>query len=102
MKKILLVCDLGMSTSMMVKKMQQAAAERQLEVEICAKSLREFNEAIQVFDVALLGPQVRYKLPECEKIAVQHNKKVACIDMMAYGTLKGDKVLDQALALIDG
>ncbi|MEG2114634.1 MAG: PTS sugar transporter subunit IIB, partial [Hafnia sp.] len=41
-------------------------------------------------------------LPECEKIAQEQGKQIACIDMMAYGTMKGDKVLDQALALIEG
>jgi len=101
MKKILLVCDLGMSTSMMVKKMQDEAQKRGLAVEICAKSVRDYKTCAAEFDVALLGPQIRYKLPECEKIAQQHGKKIACIDMMAYGTMKGDKVLDQALALMD-
>ncbi|EMA7645966.1 PTS sugar transporter subunit IIB [Yersinia enterocolitica] len=102
MKKILLVCDLGMSTSLMVKKMQEAAKNRELNVEICAKSVRDYKSCAAEFDVALLGPQIRYKLPECEKIAIEHGKKIACIDMMAYGTMKGDKVLDQALALIEG
>ncbi|MBB3324293.1 MULTISPECIES: PTS sugar transporter subunit IIB [Atlantibacter] len=101
MKKILLVCDLGMSTSMMVKKMQDEAHQRGLDLEICAKSVRDYKTSAAEFDVALLGPQIRYKLPECEKIAQQHGKKIACIDMMAYGTMKGDKVLDQALALMD-
>ena len=101
MKKILLVCDLGMSTSLLVKKMQEAAKARGIDAEICAKSIREYKTAVTEFDVALLGPQIRYKLAECEKIAQKHHKKVACIDMMAYGTMKGDKVLDQALALIE-
>ncbi|SFN41711.1 PTS system glucosamine dimer-specific IIB component, Lac family [Izhakiella capsodis] len=101
MKKILLICDLGMSTSLMVKKMQAAAEARGLLVEITAKSVNDYKMCVDEFDVALLGPQIRYKLPECQKIADEHGKKVACIDMMAYGTLKGDKVLDQALALIE-
>lgn len=101
MKKILLVCDLGMSTSLMVRKMQEAAKARGIEAEICAKSIRDYKTAVTEFDIALLGPQIRYKLVECEKIAHEHNKKIACIDMMAYGTMQGDKVLDQALALIE-
>lgn len=101
MKKILLICDLGMSTSMMVKKMQEAAKARGIEVEITAKSVRDYKACVSDFDVALLGPQIRYKLAECQQIAASAGKKVECIDMMAYGTLKGDKVLDQALALID-
>lgn len=101
MKKILLICDLGMSTSLMVKKMQEAAKVRGIEAEITAKSVRDYKACVADFDVALLGPQIRYKLAECQQIAAAAGKKVECIDMMAYGTLKGDKVLDQALALID-
>ncbi|WP_338561352.1 PTS sugar transporter subunit IIB [Erwinia sp. E_sp_B04_7] len=101
MKKILLLCDLGMSTSLMVKKMQEAAKARGTDAEICARSVRDYKTIVHEYDVALLGPQVRYKLAECEKIAIEHNRKIACIDMMAYGTLKGDRVLDQALALIN-
>lgn len=39
MKTILLVCNAGMSTSMLVKKMQDAAKTMGVEVEISAKSL---------------------------------------------------------------
>ncbi len=46
MKKILLVCDLGMSTSLVVKRMQKAAA----------KGVQEFNTAIANYDCALPGP----------------------------------------------
>lgn len=55
MKKILLVCDLGMSTSLMVKKMQEAAKNQGIEVEICAKSVRDYKTCVAEFDVALLG-----------------------------------------------
>lgn len=57
MKKILLVCDLGMSTSLVVKRMQEAAAKRELDVEIQAKGISDFKNAINNFDCALLGPQ---------------------------------------------
>ena len=36
MTNILLVCSAGMSTSMMVKKMQEAAEEKKIEAEIWA------------------------------------------------------------------
>ena len=39
MKNILLVCNAGMSTSMLVKKMQSSAEERSIEAHIEAKSL---------------------------------------------------------------
>jgi PTS system cellobiose-specific IIB component len=100
MKKILLVCDLGMSTSLVVKRMQEAAAKRDLEVEIAAKGVQEFKTAIASYDCALLGPQIAYMLAECQQIAGPLNKKVETINMMDYGMVNGDKILDHALRLV--
>lgn len=101
MKKILLCCSAGMSTSMLVKKMEQAAEGRGLECQIEALAVNAFNEAILEYDVCLLGPQVRFQLEELKKIAADHGKTVAAISPQDYGMMKGDAVLDQALALID-
>ncbi len=101
MKKIFLCCSAGMSTSMLVKKMEKVASERQLEVEIAAIPMSGFDEAIETYDVCLLGPQVKFKLADFQKQAAELNKKVAAIDPMAYGMMKGDQVLDQALSLIE-
>ncbi|MFC1234253.1 PTS sugar transporter subunit IIB [Vibrio sp. F74] len=100
MKKILLCCSAGMSTSMLVKKMRQEADARGLECLIEARSVNVFEEMIQEFDVCLLGPQVRFQLDDLQDVANQYNKKVAVIPSLAYGMMKGSEVLDQALSLI--
>ena len=61
MKKILLLCAAGMSTSLMVKKMTEAAEKKGIEVEIKAIGLEKFQENLDTYDVFLLGPQVKYK-----------------------------------------
>ena len=99
MVKILLVCSAGMSTSMMVKKMQTVAEKRGLEAKIWAVGDAQAEENIKNADVLLLGPQVRFLEPKMKNIA--QGKPVSVIDMMAYGTTDGAKVLDQALALIN-
>ena len=98
MVKILLVCSAGMSTSMMVKKMQGEAEKRGLESKIWAVGDAEAAENIKEADVMLLGPQVRFLEPKMKGVA--EGKPVAVIDMLAYGTMDGAKVLDQALNLI--
>jgi len=50
--------------------------------------------------VVLLGPQVRFKLEENKKLTDSYQLPIAVIDTVAYGTLNGAKVLDQALALV--
>ncbi|WP_067516991.1 PTS sugar transporter subunit IIB [Endozoicomonas ascidiicola] len=101
MKKIFLCCSAGMSTSMLVKKMEQAAADRGLEVEIAAIAMSGFDEAIEAYDVCLLGPQVKFKLADFQAQAAELNKKVEAIDPMSYGMMNGEKVLDQALSLLE-
>ena len=59
MKKILLLCDAGMSTSLMVKKMKEAAEKKGIETEIAAVSIAKFEENLDNYDVFLLGPQVK-------------------------------------------
>ncbi len=100
MKKILLLCDAGMSTSMMVKKMKEAAEKKGIEAEIDAIGIDKFQDNLDKYDVFLLGPQVKYKKPELEKIASGVGKKIDVINTMDYGMMKGDKVLDFALELI--
>lgn len=46
MKKILLLCSAGMSTSMVVKKMEAAAAAENIEVKIDAVGLEQFHELL--------------------------------------------------------
>ncbi|HEI8868993.1 MULTISPECIES: PTS sugar transporter subunit IIB [Gammaproteobacteria] len=100
MKRIVLCCAAGMSTSMLVKRMQDEAAKRQLVIEIKAVPAAEFEAELPNADVVLLGPQVKYELARFNKIAEPYGLPVAVIDMMDYGTMRGDKVLDHALNLI--
>ena len=51
-------------------------------------------------DVVLLGPQVKYALPEAKKIAEENNINIDVINMVDYGMMNGAKVLDQALKLL--
>ncbi|MEC6798442.1 PTS sugar transporter subunit IIB [Photobacterium sp. S4TG1] len=97
--KIFLCCAAGMSTSMLVSRMEQAAKEKGIECEISAHSINEFNDCIQWGDVCLVAPQVKFKYEEFKHIANEQGKGCALIDMMNYGLLKGDLVLDQAVSL---
>lgn len=100
MKKIFLCCAAGMSTSMLVERMKQSAASRNIEVEISAVPVSDFDQIITDADVILLGPQVKFQLQSITSAAAPHGVPVAAIDMMQYGSMQGDKVLDQALSLL--
>ncbi|MCY1048821.1 PTS sugar transporter subunit IIB [Mammaliicoccus sciuri] len=100
MKKILLVCSAGMSTSMLVKKMQDTANKEGKDYEVEALALSEAETKVDEVDVILLGPQVRFQKAQVEKVA---NGKVPVdvIDMLQYGMMDGEGVLKHAESLME-
>ncbi len=99
MKNILLICSAGMSTSMLVKKMELAAKDMGVEVKIWAVGDAETDKNLPEADIVLLGPQVRYIKARVEE-KVKKQKPVEVINMADYGTMNGKKVLESALALL--
>jgi PTS system cellobiose-specific IIB component len=100
MKKIVLCCAAGMSTSMLVQKMKAEATKRALTLEIEAVPVAEIEGLLASADIVLLGPQVQYEFQRLSALAAPQGLPVAVIDMMDYGTMRGDKVLDKAIALM--
>ncbi|AUJ24009.1 MULTISPECIES: PTS sugar transporter subunit IIB [Virgibacillus] len=98
--KIILVCSAGMSTSMLVKKMKEAATQRNLEVDIRAMAESQLKNELDDLHVVLIGPQVRYLEAKIRTQLEPKGIAVEVIDQMAYGMIQGDKVLDQALSLV--
>lgn len=98
MIKILLVCNAGMSTSMLMGKMTTAAKEQNIEAEIWAIPDVRLNEEWAKADVILLGPQVAYLKARVETVT-QGTRRVAAIDMISYGRMNGVAVLAQAITL---
>lgn len=100
--KIMLACSAGMSTSLLVTRMEKAAAERGLECKIWAVSETQLaNEyAADRCDVLLIGPQVRFRLASIKE-QTKGEVPVEVIDMRTYGMMDGSKVLDQALKMLE-
>ncbi len=100
MVKILLCCAAGMSPSMVVNKMKQAAKAQGLEAEINAVGMEEFDAHYANYDCYLLGPQIKYKLNDLKAKADAAGKPIAVINQMDYGMMKGEKILADALAMM--
>lgn len=97
---IYLVCNAGMSTSILVAKMQEEAKKQNLDVNIEAFSVEILDEKIDSADVILIGPQIRHMVPQIEKI-VSGKCPTTVIDMRDYGLINGANVLKKALELIN-
>lgn len=67
MKNIVLCCAAGMSTSMLVQRMQDAAQKKGVEVSIKAVPVAEFKDNLAAADIILLGPQVNMSRRSCRR-----------------------------------
>ncbi|KMO50752.1 PTS sugar transporter subunit IIB [Lacticaseibacillus rhamnosus] len=99
-KKIMLVCAAGMSTSMLVTRMQKAAEKDGLSVHIFATAASDADNNLESEkpDVLMLGPQVRYLESQFKR---DLDIPVSVINMQDYGLMNGEKVLKASLKAID-
>lgn len=97
--KILLVCNAGMSSSILVKKMKEAAKGRDLEVTVEAKSNNEINAEVGKWEVCLIGPQIAYAI---DSIKNTLSIPVEPVEIRTYAMADGSKALDQAIKLYEG
>ena len=65
--KILLVCAGGMSTSILMKKMETYWQEHGEELQIEAVGLGAYQDVFQNYDIVMVGPQVSYRLDEIKE-----------------------------------
>lgn len=100
MKRILLVCSSGMSTSLLVIKMNLAAEKQGVEVEITAVAESELKKYGDKVDIVLLGPQVRFLLSKVKTFLDPKGVPVEVINSVDYGTMNGENVLNRAIELI--
>lgn len=103
MKTILLVCSAGMSTSLLVTKMEGAAKDAGVECKIFALPFSDAPRVLEEVDCILLGPQVRFQKAAIEKLAAGCKAgaiPVDVIDMRDYGTMNGKAVFEAAMKMI--
>lgn len=97
---IMLACSAGMSTSLVVAAMQEAAKQQGKDYHIWAIEQGQIEDELGNFDVLLLGPQVRHILRRVTKL-VGDRAPVAVIEPMSYGRCDGAAVLKQAEDLVN-
>lgn len=96
---IRLFCAAGMSTSVLVRKMEEAAVQKGKDVDIKAFPFTDMEREIEGIDVALLGPQVGFQLNRAKEICEPKGVPVDVIPMQDYGMCNGMNVLKFAYKL---
>ncbi len=90
--KVLLICAGGMSTSILMKKLEKYASAHDIDLEILARGMNDYDDVYQRYDVILLGPQVSY-----QKSSVESNTKkpVAVIAPYDYAIGNAENIFKQ-------
>lgn len=97
----MLVCSAGMSTSLLVKKMTEAIENNHVDATVIAVAEADFDKYKGNVDVVLLAPQVRFLEKNLKRVLDPLGIPVSIINGIDYGTMDGEKVLNDALAMID-
>lgn len=92
MRKIILLCSAGMSTSMLMQRMREAAEAQGYACTVDAYPVSEAKKVAGDADIVLLAPQIRFNV---DAVAEQVACPVAAMDMMAYGLMDGAKAIAQ-------
>jgi PTS system cellobiose-specific IIB component len=101
--RVLLVCAMGMSSSLIEVKTSKAAEAAGVPFEIKAIESVEmvrWNFAEKPMDVVLVAPQVRFKKKSIEQAAGPYGSIVLCMDSVAYGMIDGEAIFQQIMEAI--
>lgn len=95
--KIMLVCAAGASTSIVMKKMENYAADNGIDLEVKAYAFEEYEDRAADYDVILLGPQISYRLDTVKSTVTKPADTIAPMD---YALGDAAKIIAQAQKLL--
>ena len=95
MKKIILVCNAGMSTGMLAKRIQEASKG---EMDVHAYGEAEYIDYLDGVELILVGPQIRHQIPTIEANA--NGIPVKSIAPQHYGMMDGNGVYKEIMKIL--
>ncbi|MBM7540312.1 PTS sugar transporter subunit IIB [Amphibacillus cookii] len=102
MKNILLVCAVGMSSSILVNRMIKAASEKDEDILVHACGMGDIDKFIDEVNLLLIGPQIAYVEGQLKKdYGERLSLPIKIISSKDYQTMNGARVLEEALQMIE-
>lgn len=100
--KILLVCAGGMSSSLIVKTLEEEAAKNGQKLAVTAVGSHEFQKEIKNnYNAVMIAPQIRYLFDHLKKFAEAEGVRIEAIHPQAYSPLGGTKLFNQLQELLN-
>ncbi|HEY0207700.1 PTS sugar transporter subunit IIB [Acerihabitans sp.] len=100
MKKlnILLICGSGASSGFLAANIRKEAARRGLDCSVMARSEAELESYLHEIDCLMVGPHLKYLIPELEEKVADTGIKVILMEKTYYSLLDGAQALDHLFA----
>lgn len=99
MKKVILICNAGISNSLLVKHIQEATKEKNIQLDVSSTPVLSCKDKVENIDLVLLAPQVAHKLEEIKSITKKDNVEV--INTNDYANGDGYAILNHILSVLD-
>ncbi|HJG48542.1 MAG TPA: PTS sugar transporter subunit IIB [Facklamia tabacinasalis] len=102
-KTVLLICSAGITTGLLVKNMKDAAKQRDLDIHIYSAPAITAEDVLKrdEIDALLIGPQSEYEITRLKDFLEFKRVPYRLIDRESYALLDGERVLGQALQLME-
>lgn len=94
MKKVMLICNAGMSTGILAKKIEVASNNT---LEVKAYSEAEYEDYLEGIDLILIGPQIVFLMDNIKKNV---SVPVESIAPVKYGMMDGNGVYQDIIKLL--
>lgn len=98
---VLLVCGSGASSGFMAKNMNKAAKKKGVPVTVKARSQNEVDAYIDGVDCIMVGPHMKFIIPDLREKAEGKDVKVALMKKSYYSLLDGEKAIDHLISLFE-
>ena len=86
--KVLLMCANGLSTGILMNKMNQWAKQNNEDLEVKAIPIDDYLSVYKDYDVLLVGPQMRYKIKDVQKAVTDRPSAVINPSDYALGNVE--------------
>lgn len=96
--EVLLICQAGMSTAIMCRKIEAEAVKAGESLTISAAGLDSVADSSQGKDMVLLAPQVKYAAKEIRQ-DVPKEIPIMIIPSQDFGMMQGDQVYKKMMAV---
>ena len=92
--KVLLVCSSGASSGFIARNIRQAAVNRNVDLELDARSDSAIDDYINDIDLLLVAPHLSFMYDDLKSYAKENGVHIAIVPKEAYGSMDGNAILD--------